>query len=106
MSGPIKPSEIEDRKASTIPSEVFDSFNELIAERWDGHQSKFTQAEVLTLIVMKLQMTTYQSTIDKTAIFKRKWLDVEPLYRQAGWKVDYDKPGYNENYEATFTFKK
>jgi hypothetical protein len=105
MSGPIKPSEIEDRKASTIPSEVFDSFNELIAERWDGRQSKFTQEEVLSLLMSKLQVSTYNTTSRKD-IFTKKWLDVEPLYRQVGWKVDYDKPGYNETYEATFTFQK
>ena len=39
-------------------------------------------------------------------VFKNKWLDVEEVYRKAGWKVEYDKPGYCEDYEAYFVFEK
>lgn len=35
----------------------------------------------------------------------REHLDVEDVYRAAGWEVTYDKPGYNETYDATFTFR-
>jgi hypothetical protein len=31
-------------------------------------------------------------------------LDIEPIYREAGWIVEYDKPAYCENYDANFTF--
>ena len=31
---------------------------------------------------------------------------IEPLYREKGWNVEYDKPGYNEFYKARFIFKK
>lgn len=39
-------------------------------------------------------------------VFKKGWLNVEYLFRAAGWEVQYDKPGYNETYEAYFTFSK
>ena len=26
------------------------------------------------------------------------------LFEEAGWNVQYDKPGYNENYDAYFKF--
>lgn len=32
------------------------------------------------------------------------WLNFEGAYRRAGWKVEFDKPGYNESYPATFKF--
>jgi hypothetical protein len=32
-------------------------------------------------------------------------LDIEDTYREAGWKVEYDKPAYCENYPANFTFR-
>lgn len=28
------------------------------------------------------------------------WLDLEDIYRDEGWTVEYDSPGYNETYEA------
>jgi len=39
-------------------------------------------------------------------VFDKGWLNIEPMYRAAGWKVVYDKPAYNESYEPTFTFTK
>ena len=34
-------------------------------------------------------------------------MDIEPVFEQAGWKVDFDRPGYNEGpYDAYFQFTK
>ncbi len=44
--------------------------------------------------------------MSSSEIYERHLLDVEPSYRAEGWEVEYDKPGYNETYEATFTFRK
>ncbi len=38
-------------------------------------------------------------------VFDNSFLDVEDVYRKAGWKVRYDKPGYNEDYEPYFEFR-
>lgn len=108
MSGkPITPKEVGKAKTRTIPPEVFDAFNAVIAERWDGRQSVVPQDEVLRRIVAKMNhgapdnfQTSRQHVIDN------HWLDVEESYRKAGWVVEYDKPAYNETYPATFTFKK
>jgi hypothetical protein len=42
--------------------------------------------------------------LKRNEIFKNHWLDVEEIYEEAGWQVAYDKPGYNETYEASFEF--
>ena len=42
--------------------------------------------------------------VTRATIFDNNWLDIEPTYRKAGWKVIYDGPAYCENYPATFTF--
>ena len=44
--------------------------------------------------------------LKRKEIYDKNWLDVEDVYESAGWKVEYDKPGYNENYEPTFTFSR
>ncbi len=40
-----------------------------------------------------------------SADFQYAYLDaMERCFRDAGWKVEYDKPGYNESYDAFFRF--
>jgi hypothetical protein len=38
-------------------------------------------------------------------VFDNNWLDVEDIFRKAGWKVNYEKPAYNESYPASFKFQ-
>lgn len=100
MSKPITPDEVLSKKKVIIPPEVFDAFNELIAENWDGIDATVLLKEVSDLIVSKLKLT------DDTIIYKKKYLDIEELYREAGWDVKYDQPAYNETFKATFIFSK
>lgn len=93
---PIKPSEVVAKKKKDIPNEVFEAFNELITQNFDGHSATIKQDEVVALIVKK--------GLKRNAIFNNHWLDVEDVYRAGGWNVVYDKPGFNENYEAFFEF--
>lgn len=99
MVEPIKPGEIQEVKNSSIPDKVLEVFNQLITDNWNGRSSTFKQEEVVEILVD-------QHEFDKSEIFDKHWLDVEPLFRSQGWIVEYDKPGYCETYAATFTFRK
>lgn len=100
MVNPIKPSEAIQKKHEGIPAFVIEAFNEVIvANITDNGHATFTQDEVLKVVMEK-------GRIGSNEIFKKGWLDVEPLFRKAGWKVVFDKPGYNESYKANFTFRK
>lgn len=94
---PITPAEIIN-KDRTIPDQVIESFNELIVENIRCSVARVYQEEVLEKICDKMP------AVDRREVINNKWLDIEDLYRSAGWKVDYDKPGYNENYQAYYTF--
>ena len=98
MSGPIKPSEVLDG-ATGMPEPVFEVFNRLIAQYWDGVSAIVSQEVVVQEIMEVLQIT-------RAEVFSRNLLNVEPSYRRAGWSVEYDKPGFNETYPATFRFSK
>ncbi len=95
---PITPGEASEQKNQAIPDAVIEAFNELIIQTLSFGRARFTQEKVVELIVAK--------GIKKGDIFTNNWLDIEPLYEDIGWKVTYDKPGFNETYEATFTFDK
>ncbi|QJA43104.1 hypothetical protein [Phaeobacter phage MD18] len=94
---PLRPEDMPAAKAKVIPQSVFDAFDEEIARAWDGKSSVVMQEAVLTNIMTRNACT-------RDVVFSNKWLDVETVYRAAGWSVKYDKPGYCENYEASFVF--
>lgn len=117
MSKPIRPNEVAKKKYDSLPHEIIDAFNKLIAEKWNGYNSTFTQNEVMTEILNRMNRGFIEANkalpekykdrpfeITEEDLFKNHWLDVEDIYREVGWKVEYDKPGYNESYPATFKF--
>jgi hypothetical protein len=97
MAGPIKPSDMVALKTKTIPEEVFQVFNEAIVAAWDGRGATLMQNRMVAAIVDRLGVC-------RSEVFDLHLLDVEESYRAAGWNVEYDKPGYNETYEASFRF--
>lgn len=96
-SKPITPDEVVAVKKVMLPKKVFDAFNALIARNFYGNSAVVRQDEVVALLVA--------NGLSRGDIFAKHWLDVEDVYRAAGWIVEYDKPGFNETYEPTFTFK-
>ena len=116
---PIRPQDVIDKKQDIMPDEVISAFNSKIAEHFIGRSSRVKQEDVIVEIISNLKKsdldivkeilddeTQDDETGLKSMIFKRHWLDVEDIFREAGWIVEYDKPGYNESYAANFTFKK
>jgi hypothetical protein len=95
MSGPLKPSEVSKQKAKEMPEVVFKEVNRLIALNWDGHSSRFLLKDI-------------RNALEKNCeeIYSPYMLDFEDCYRDVGWNVEYDAPGFNETYDANFTFRK
>jgi hypothetical protein len=95
---PIKPSEVVSRKMETLPPEVITVFNNLIAKNWNGSEAVVKQTDAADAIASALG-------IERQVVFDNHYLDVEHIYQKEGWRVIYDKPGYNESYEAFFKFR-
>lgn len=96
-NGPITPAEVTARVTSLIPAEVFECFNDLILRGWSGSSAVVLQNEAVELITERLAVT-------RDEVFSKHYLDVESAYRSQGWVVEYDKPGFNETYQARYTF--
>lgn len=84
-------------KAAGLPPEVIDEWNKLIAEKWDGVNATFTQDLLVDRLVARMN-------VKRERVFDAGWVDLEPVFRKAGWRVHFDKPAYNETYPATFEF--
>jgi len=94
----ITPQEIIDNLPKIIPSAIIDAVNNLLTKKFRGNEVVIKQDEILDE-VRKI------SNLSRQDIFENKWLDFEPIYRNSGWIVTYDKPAYNENYAAFYNFK-
>ncbi len=98
MAGPIKPDQVAGAKRELFPEAVWEAFNELIARNLVDSEATFEQKDVVELMVAK--------GLTRSEIDEKGWLNVEETFEANGWHVEYDKPGFNETGEATFTFKK
>jgi hypothetical protein len=96
---PITPSEAKANRVNVVPSAVFESFNLLITENLDEGTSRVNQKDVLDHIRSKLD-----NGMSAQQIMDKGWLNIEDVYRAAGWKVVYDKPDYTETRDAVFVF--
>lgn len=96
---PITPKEVAEYKVHSTPGFVFDAFNVLISANFVGGS-----AIVLTKNVVKEILLRSPGRLTENDIFEKGWLNIEEAYHAAGWKVTYDKPAFNEFYDAYFTF--
>lgn len=94
---PIKPEEVP-LPTYPIPPFVYDVFNTLIEEKMGDNMS----AKIL-LKDVKSAIRGHKEYKDED-IFKRKWCDVEDMYREVGWEVIYDGPAYCETYDGYYVF--
>ena len=107
---PITPAEAMGQKRCMIDPRAVDAINSLIVIRMqpDG-SATFTLEELALVIAVAVGLAdpeAKETSHETFAIIKdRGWLDIEPIYEQAGWQVKFDKPAYNESYKAFFVFK-
>ena len=97
MTKPISPSEAQDY-VSDIPDYIIDIFNTLIKKSYRNGRAIVYQKEVERFVESMVGGKQLNQAFDNG------WFDVEELYENEGWKVLYDKPGYNETYEAYYEF--
>jgi hypothetical protein len=103
----IKPDEIVNAKRKQLDPVVEQAVDALLAQNWNGRSSKVYQKDIVAKILEIKAFETEELKNEFTRkLFDEHMLDFEDIYRDAGWSVYYDKPGYNESYEASFEFKK
>jgi hypothetical protein len=98
---PISPDDIVDNLENIIPSVVIQAVNSLLKDNYRGTGSvTIKQDEIINKII------GLDGSLTRQVIFEKKYLDFEELYTKNGWVVIYDKPAYNESYDAYFKFNK
>jgi hypothetical protein len=99
---PITPQEcLKERQIDPTIAEVV---NGLLKKNFNRGSIIIEEKEIVSafLTAKKLQG---DDTWTSGRIYDELLLNFEDFYREAGWKVIYDKPGYNETYNASYEFK-
>lgn len=97
MTAPITPVAAFEQKQGAIPAAVYDVVNALIVKHLDAGGTAVVLQEA---IVASLEGLGYA----RADVYAARWLDFEKAYEAAGWRVRFERPGYNEDGFATFTF--
>lgn len=98
---PFSPDEALASKVTMIPDQVIDAVNTMLATNWSGRgRCSFTIKELSAMIRSKF------GDADGDLHLHSSWFDFESIYEKAGWKVEFDRPGYNESYDAVYTFSR
>lgn len=101
---PLKPEDIGVAKKAVLPDEVIAAANELIAKKWNGHRARFTTDELADKI--EKEFIAAGKAITPGKIGKENWLDIEDVYRDEGWKVEFVKEGWNDPAPDYYVFTK
>lgn len=95
----ISVEELIAKKKMSIPDFVIEAVNKLLVKEFDGKRAVILQEDILNEIRVHMSM-------ERSMVFENHWLDFEDLYRDKGWKVEYDKPSLGDSYKARFIFKR
>lgn len=96
------PDEVRAQKINFIPPEVVLAVNELLTKHWDGRGATIRLPELKAEIGHKMR-SSGSANLGKNYA-SEGWLDFEPIFEDQGWKITYDSPGYDENYDAYWKF--
>lgn len=97
---PITPEDL--KKEFKVPDFVVKVVNKLLADEYATSNS-FSISLLQDDIVKAL---CKEKGVKSQKVFDNGWLNFEETYNRCGWKVEYDKPAYNETYPAIFKFSK
>lgn len=107
QSRPITPQDASKAKLGRIPAFVINIINEMIIENLSENGVTVVDQGALVdrIVTAASEHDTLKDIITcREDVFKRKWLDVEQLYADAGWVVGYNKPSIGDSFPAHFTF--
>lgn len=93
---PMSPEEIKSLKIVNLCPEVFQVVNKLLAQKFDGYDATILAKDVVAGLIAK--------GIPRERVYDENMMDFEPAYERMGWHVVYDRPAYNETYDANYKF--
>lgn len=105
MAKVYSPEDVLKKRVETIPDYVIDAFNDLLTENYQEDETIMFAYIEQEDVIRKILEYSKDDELTREIIFKKHYLDIENLYRNNGWEVDYKKPMADEYFKAYFVFK-
>lgn len=102
MSKALSPQEAIVRFKNEVPEPVLEAWNSVIVSNLRVQGGKVSSQFTLDELANKV---TSAMNVNRSEAVDKGWLSLEDIFRDRGWKIDRDTPGYNESYPTRFTFK-
>lgn len=98
---PISPKQANVDFKSALDPLMIKAVNNLLTK--DAH-SNFIRIKQKDIVAEYKRLHTVNGT-EPLDVFKTNQLEFEDIFKEAGWKVSYDKPGWDESYDPAFDFE-
>ena len=105
MSKPITPQEAKEFYNDNFPSFVIEAVNSLIRTNYRPTSQSFNLKVSVVKSAIVNAVSNYNDEHGSSIMFQDYYLDFENIYKRFGWKVSFDRAGYNESYESFYTFE-
>lgn len=96
---PISPNDVQACMNGLIPDAVIEIFNEAIVAKFDGTSARVTVESVVPVICERLGCA-------RNRVFDSHWLDIEDIFKKAGWSVEWHKAPYYSMSPSYWIFTK
>jgi len=105
---PVSPRGVAEHKLANLPPVVIKIVNDLLSAACDGkngiYHATVKKDDIVTRIKQELGDTFMGKPIND-AIKEGGWLNFEPIFEKAGWKVEYHSPDYTESFPSYYKFR-
>lgn len=98
---PITPKELAKKVGCHIPKDIIKAFNNYLEENSELDDNVVTCRIELDAIVKYITKCTNFSSND---LYDKNYLDVEPVFRRAGWEVTFHKSPYYDTSPSFYVF--
>lgn len=104
---PLTPQDIGVAKQANYPPAIIKIVNDLLAAECSGCNGRYSatikQKDIVAGIIKEFG-ETYMGVPIQKAIEKGGWLNFEPIFEAAGWKITYTRPDYTESFDSYYSF--
>lgn len=98
---PFTPHDAANARLESMPACVINAFNYLLARYYFAGKAHITEEMAIDEII-----AFSNNRLASPEVRKRRYLDVEDIYREYGWEVEYKRPSYDESFKAHYIFKR
>ena len=99
MRKPFTPAEAVAKANHAIPDEIIDAAETLIALKLKNGRAVVPLEDLITESAINMHMDREEFLAKSKGT---NWLDIEPLFRDSGWKVSFSSAAYCETYFAPY----